>query len=112
MALDARAWRLLSPSFLRLAAHHLRTSLSRRAFLAEASTLVRGLELADLERGPPPGNRAQLVDRRGRLVDDLVTERDGDTLHILNVVSPGLTCSLPFGDHVASMLLDGTGAIG
>jgi L-2-hydroxyglutarate oxidase len=106
MATDLRAWRLVTPSFLRLAARHLRTSLSRRAFLAEASTLVQGFALEDFESGPPPGNRAQLVDRRGRLVDDLVIERDGDTLHILNVVSPGLTCSLPFADHVASLLLD------
>ena len=106
LASDPRAWRLLTPSFVRTAVGQLRTSLSRHAFLREASTLVRGLELADLEGRFPAGNRAQLVDRRGRLVDDLVVERDGTTLHILNVVSPGLTCSLPFADHLVDTFPD------
>jgi L-2-hydroxyglutarate oxidase len=105
MVLDRRTWQLLqNREFRHVAAHSLRTSLSQRAFFEEASTLVEGLEEADLEQGPLPGIRAQLIDRAGRLVDDMIIERSANALHILNVVSPGLTCALPFAEYIADLI--------
>jgi len=105
MLVDRRTWRLLqNREFRHVAVHSLRTSLSQRAFFEEASTLVEGLEEADLEQGPLPGIRAQLIDRAGRLVDDMIIERSANSLHILNVVSPGLTCSLPFAEHIVDLI--------
>lgn len=47
------------------------------------------------------GIQAQLVSEDGELVKDpLFVERE-DAVHILNAVSPGLTFSLPFGEHIA-----------
>jgi len=52
------------------------------------------------------GIRAQLVSEEGELVKEpLFVERD-DAIHILNAVSPGLTCSLPFGEHIAETLAE------
>lgn len=105
MMLDARSWRLLRrPEFRQMAAQHLRTSLSQQAFLREASTLVEGLKEGDLERGPLPGIRAQLADRTGRLIDDMIVEKRDSSLHILNVVSPGFTCASPFAEYVVSLV--------
>ena len=102
MALDPRAWRMAaSAEFRRLVSQNLRSSLSKREFLRQAFTLVRGADASDFEKGPS-GIRAQLVDRDGKLVDDITIERKGDALHVLNAVSPGLTCCLPFADHLAA----------
>jgi hypothetical protein len=49
------------------------------------------------------GNRAQVVNCAGELVDDIVVRESPRTVHSLNAVSPGLTCSLPFGEHLAGL---------
>lgn len=98
-------WRMVARrEFLSLAAEQLRTTISKRAFLARARRLVPGLEMKDLIPARS-GNRAQLVNRRGDLVEDLVVERAGRAVHVLNAVSPGLTCSLPFADYVVGEIL-------
>lgn len=104
MLSDRKFWRMAaSPEFRRLAAENLRTSLSKKAFLERAFSLVKGAAAADFRKGPS-GIRAQLVDRSGNLVDDILVERRGGSLHVLNAVSPGLTCSLPFADYLADQL--------
>ncbi|MBI4422097.1 MAG: L-2-hydroxyglutarate oxidase [Elusimicrobia bacterium] len=104
MAADPRFWRMAASSeFRRLAAENLRTSLSKSAFLRQAFTLVAGARPADFKKGPS-GIRAQLVDKTGALVDDLLVERKDASLHVLNAISPGLTCSLPFADYLAKEL--------
>ena len=35
---------------------------------------------------------------------DFVLEGDHRAMHILNAVSPGLTCSLPFADYVCDQI--------
>lgn len=98
-------WQLMrNREFRRMATRFLRTSLSRRAFLQEASTLVAGLSESDLLRGPLPGIRAQVVDQAGQLVDDMIVEKQDNSMHVLNVVSPGLTCALPFAEYLMSLL--------
>jgi L-2-hydroxyglutarate oxidase LhgO len=47
------------------------------------------------------GIRAQLLDvKRKQLVMDFIFEHDGKSMHVLNAVSPGFTCSLPFSRHI------------
>jgi len=104
MAFDGRFWRMLAGSeFRRLAGENLKSSLSKTAFLKHAFTLVHGAEASDFTKGPS-GIRAQLVDTEGKLVDDIVVEKKGASLHVLNAISPGLTCSLPFADHLVGQL--------
>jgi len=56
----------------------------------------------------PSGIRPQLVERSsGRLVQDFVLVKSGSCLHVLNGVSPGLTCALPFARHCLQVLMRG-----
>lgn len=94
-------WRMMADRrMLRLARAELHKSLRLKAIWKEARLLVPELRPEDLMRAHA-GNRAQLVDRRGRLVDDIVVRETPRTVHVLNAVSPGLTCSLPFGAELA-----------
>jgi len=86
--------------FRSLVVSEVRKSLSLAAVWREAQLLIPELRSADLVRSFA-GNRAQVVSRDGRLVDDIVVRETARTVHVLNAVSPGLTCSLPFGEHLA-----------
>lgn len=49
----------------------------------------------------PPGIRAQLIHKKTlELIQDFVVQRSQNSLHVLNAVSPGWTCSLPFADYI------------
>jgi L-2-hydroxyglutarate oxidase LhgO len=70
---------------------------SRSRLVELAGTLAEGVKLGDYTRWGKPGLRAQLVDlKTGKLVTDFLWEGDGRSLHVLNAVSPGFTCCLPF----------------
>ncbi|HEX2022236.1 MAG TPA: L-2-hydroxyglutarate oxidase [Candidatus Thermoplasmatota archaeon] len=94
-------WRMMAKrEFRRLARDEVAKSLSLKAIWREARLLVPDLRPEDLARSYA-GNRAQMVDRKGDLVEDIVVRSTPRALHVLNAVSPGLTCSLPFGEHLA-----------
>ncbi len=90
--------------FRTLAAEEL--SKHRRGTMVElASDLARGVETEDFRRWGEPGVRAQLVDVEEReLVMDFLLQGDADTTHVLNAVSPGFTCALPFAEVVADRI--------
>ncbi|MEA1053520.1 FAD-dependent oxidoreductase [Lamprobacter modestohalophilus] len=71
----------------------------RRSYrVAEAATLLHGAEAMGFhhQRGRP-GIRAQLVERKtNRLVMDFVIKGDAKSVHVLNAVSPTLTCARGF----------------
>ena len=92
----------LQPRFLGLVRSEVTKSLSLREVWKEAQLLVPALRPGDLVRSYA-GNRAQVVNRAGELVDDIVVRQSERTVHVLNAVSPGLTCSLPFGEHLAKL---------
>ena len=87
--------------FRDLLRRELKKSLSVRQIAKEAKELVPEIRNGELIRSFA-GNRAQLVDRSGSLVDDIVVRETEHSVHVLNAVSPGLTCSLPFGRALAS----------
>ncbi len=98
-------WRLFqSKDFRRLAREQIAMSFSREKFISEAQRLVKGAELGDFVPGKN-GNRAQVVDKSGKMVDDILVEKHGLSIHVLNAVSPGFTCSLPFADYLVDTLL-------
>ncbi len=92
-------------ALVKIAWNELRHSCSRRHFLKEASKLVSGIRLQDLRLGTSVGIRPQLIKSDGRLVEDLIVETTPRSIHILNVVSPGMTSALAF----ARWLCDGIG---
>lgn len=91
------------------------TKCWRRALMADAATLIRG-PAPPSGRWLPPGIRAQLM-RDGKVrtwvllpmgnsltfvqfVHDFVVESGPRSTHVLNAVSPGWTCAIPFARHV------------
>ena len=107
---DARAM-LGFPGSWRLARAHWRVALGevwRDRVLAATTRAVQryvpAIERAHLRRGPW-GIRAQLVDRRGRLVDDFTIHELGRTIHVLNAPSPAATSALAIGDDLARRAL-------
>lgn len=101
------------PGFYRMLARRrvralVRNEVLKSLFLSriwrEARLLIPELEPRDLIRSYA-GNRAQLVSRTGELVDDIVLRESERTVHVLNAVSPGLTCSLPFGAYLAQLCI-------
>ena len=98
--LQARLMLTSDWDFRRLAWEEIRKQ-SRARMVELAGSLAEGVKLADYARWGKPGLRAQLVDlKTSRLVADFLWEGDGRSLHVLNAVSPGFTCCLPFADLV------------
>lgn len=96
-------WRMaVAPRFRTLFRRELAKSLRLKSIWKEARLLVPELAPADLVRSYA-GNRAQQVAKDGKLVEDIVVRETATSVHVLNAVSPGLTCSLPFGEHLAKL---------
>lgn len=93
-----------SPAFREMMRREWKKSFSQAAVVAEARELVPALQTKDVVPSRS-GIRAQLVAEDGRLVEDLVVEQTPRSVHILNAVSPALTCSLPFADYIAEQVL-------
>ena len=78
-----------------------------RHFYTEARKLVPGLLSRDLISSAKTGIRSQLVDwEEKKLVMDYVVCKEGDSLHVLNAISPAFTSSMSFAKYVADMLLE------
>lgn len=104
MLASLQFWRLVaSPAFLRLAVQNAKTSLLRKAFLRQIQGLAPGIR-AEQVHPARAGIRAQMVNRSGRMLDDILVEYREHSTHVLNAVSPGMTCSLAFAEHVVDRL--------
>ena len=74
---------------------------SRSRMVSLAGTLANGVRGQNFRRWAKPGVRAQLVNIRKRKLEmDFVLEGDDKSMHVLNAVSPGFTCCIPFSSHV------------
>ncbi|NLF25041.1 MAG: L-2-hydroxyglutarate oxidase [Deltaproteobacteria bacterium] len=72
-----------------------------------ACKLVKNVDPAGFGDYTAPGIRAQLLDRGTReLVQDFVVEGDQHSVHVLNAVSPALTCSFPFSEWVVEKYIE------
>ncbi len=94
-----------NPVFTRMAASELLTAWDGKRFIALAKLLVPEVEPSDFFRDAA-GIRAQLISTKGNLVDDFVIEWGENSVHVLNSVSPGMTCSLPFAEYVVEKTLE------
>lgn len=90
--------------FRRLAWDEIRKN-SRFVMTRLAARLADGVEPAHFRCWGEPGIRAQLMDvRRKTLVMDFLLEGDGESLHVLNAVSPGFTCAMPFASYICDRM--------
>ena len=90
--------------FRRLAYEELR-KYQRSHLVSLAASLVEGVTPERYPQWGRTGIRAQLLDIRTRkLMMDFVFEKDDRSLHILNAVSPGFTCAIPFARHIVEQI--------
>ena len=90
--------------FVRLAWEELR-KYSRARMVVLAAALARGVQRKDYKQWGRPGIRAQLLNIKSRKLEmDFVFEGDQRSFHILNAVSPGFTCCLPFSRFVCDAI--------
>ena len=99
---------MAEPRVRSLIKNEVKKSLSLKAIWQEAQALFPKLEPSDLVRSIA-GNRAQMVTRDGEMVGDILVRETDRAVHVLNAVSPGLTCSLPFGEYLAGRGLEKLG---
>ena len=68
-----------------------------RNLINEVASLVLTIKTINKWEKMPPGIRAQLVNASsGKLEQDFIVKTDRNVVHVLNAVSPGWTCSMPF----------------
>lgn len=91
-------------NFARLAIQEIR-KYSRVRMVELASALATGVRAEQFLRWGEAGIRAQLLDVTTHTLEmDFVLEGDRRSMHVLNAVSPGFTCSLPFSQHVCEQI--------
>lgn len=79
-------------------------------FFEDARRLVKELSPEDIIPSEKVGIRPQLVDwDKKELVMDFMVVRDGDSVHILNSISPAFTCSMEFARFVVDNYIRGQG---
>jgi len=99
-------WRLVaSKKMMGIAWDELNKSYRKSRFVRAAQRLVPEASPDDFVRSYA-GVRAQLVSSEGELLKQPIVEHGEASTHVLNAVSPGLTCSLPFGEHLAEEVCD------
>ena len=78
---------------------------SRPRLVSLASKLAHGVRPQHYRRWGEPGIRAQLLDIKNRKLEmDFVIEGDAHSTHLLNAVSPGWTCSIPFARYAVDQI--------
>lgn len=78
---------------------------SRTNLVGLASELLEGVRQENYRKWGKPGIRAQLVDLKKRKLEmDFIVEGDKKSFHVLNAVSPGFTCALPFAEYVVQQI--------
>jgi len=95
---------LKNPEFRRLSSIEVR-KYKTGVFYLNAKKLVKGLEFQDILPSQKVGIRPQLIDwNTKQLVMDFVVLKDGNSLHVLNAISPGFTSSMSFAKILANEL--------
>ncbi len=90
----------LNPKFREVALVEPRKYL-KPYFFRDAAKLVKQLDPGDIEPSDKVGIRPQLVDWSTKeLVMDFMVTADGETIHILNPVSPAFTSSMDLADTI------------
>ncbi|RFU64591.1 L-2-hydroxyglutarate oxidase [Bacillus sp. V59.32b] len=103
---EAKLFILNAFNFRRLAFEEMK-KYQKSYFSRLAVNLVKTLDRESFGEYLRPGIRAQLLDKETlELVQDFVVEGDHKSLHILNAVSPGFTCSFPFASYIIDQLLE------
>lgn len=100
LTLEARLYFTNAFNF-RLLAHEEMRKYNKSYLVSLACAMVYSIDRQGFTDWTEPGIRAQLLDKTTfELIQDFVIEADRQSVHVLNCVSPGFTCSFPFSQYV------------
>lgn len=80
--------------------HNIRLSREKEYFVEEAKKLYRGDIPIDEIKPYRSGMRAQLIDKRGNFVNDFLIKETDRSLHVMNMVSPGMSSAFAFAEYL------------
>ncbi len=73
----------------------------RSHFIKLAQNMVESIDPSGFTEFTKPGIRAQLLDKKSlSLVQDFIIEGDGQSVHVLNAVSPAFTCAWSISEYI------------
>ena len=82
-------------------AHEEMQKYNKEYFISLAVAMVQSIDPKGFTDWTAPGIRAQLLNKSTlSLVQDFVVEGDGQSVHVLNAVSPAFTCAFVFSQYV------------
>ena len=85
----------------RLLAHTEMAKYSKHCFLTAASKLVPALQESDLVPTSKAGIRPQIINVKTKKLEmDYIFERIGNSVHVLNTISPAFTSSFAFAEMI------------
>lgn len=97
---EAKLFITNSFNFRRLAFEEIK-KYYRPGFIKLSLSMAKNIDRKGFGQFARPGIRAQLLNKKTlELVSDFVLEGDEQSMHVLNAVSPGFTCSFPFAEYV------------
>lgn len=83
---------------------------SKNHLLSLAAKMVTDMDPTQFDKWGKPGLRAQLINTKKKCLEmDFILEGDKRSLHVLNAVSPGFTCSIPFSKFVCEKVIENLG---
>lgn len=94
----------VAAKYWRVGIYEMYRSYSKKAFVKALKKLIPEIEEDDLIVGGS-GVRAQLCDRKGRLVQDFMIKYTAQAVHVINAPSPAATSSLQIGKTIADKVL-------
>ncbi len=111
--IDSEAPRILLDNAILFLKHRQFTSVAlteplkyfKSCFYKDASHLVEGLEMNHLEFSSKVGIRPQLIDIKRKFLEmDFIVEQDGNSIHVLNPISPAFTASMDLAQKICNLL--------
>lgn len=77
------------------------------SLLEEGRQLVPSIPGSTYWKTLDPGIRAQLIDKStGKFISDFLVEKQRNSLHLLNIVSPGFTSAIPLAKSAAKLAVE------
>lgn len=79
--------------------------MSRKHFIGHVAHMTKNIDNSSFDHWGKPGIRAQLVKKQNsELLMDFVIEGDEKSIHLLNTISPGFTCSFAIAKYTVELI--------
>ena len=106
MALHSKMFVLNKVGYRNLVFQELK-KYSKQFLINEASKLVHNIDNYHFKHWGVSGIRAQIVNTKSYdLIQDFIIEQGDNSIHMLNAISPGLTCSMALAEHIISKVVE------